>query len=114
MDLPTPMPEGIAEPEPAPREEILIKAGWPPALIKACYDDYWRYEIRLSDGTEILFTGADIGKAFLSETDIPEWVHLSGIDVITCPIVRKEHEGYRERGMDVRVADIVWAADCAG
>jgi hypothetical protein len=68
---------------------------YPPALVKACSDPFG-YRLRLRTGEAIDFSQA---KAIDRE-----WVHLDadglrGIDVVG------------ERGVNVRVADIVWVCD---
>lgn len=72
---------------------------WPPALVKALGDPF-EYAIGLRDGTVLRFEQAtDLGHGW-------------------CRLFLMEHGEYARarcfpcpRGVDVRVADIVWAAD---
>ena len=88
-------PSEAAGKEPTPEDY-----GYPPALCKACYDN-WDYALKLTTGELIYFCEA---------TQIDrEWVHLSDIDGF-CRQVKKIEEPSLIRGVDVRVSEIVWVA----
>jgi len=72
------------------------------ALAKACIDNCFDYAVKLRTGEVIRFTGAEI----ISN----EWIHL------TLDSCLKQKTDYMvaysaERGIDVRIADIVWVMD---
>lgn len=92
------------------REERRLERAWPAALVKAAYDNQWTYALMLRDRSLVHFTGARQGAS-------PAWVHL---------IEPRFRRGARlrfddpklsddaiifDRGVDVRVADIVWVTD---
>ena len=85
----------------------LTKAGWPDALIKSTYDHY-SYAVRLKSGATIYFSEAAVGRsvhwAILDPGDQGGYPEPSNkkIDGCLCP-----------RGLEVRVSEIVWAADSA-
>jgi len=86
---------------------------YPPALLKACWDDFW-YACGLRNGAVISFSSAQI---------CGDWVHLSNSG--NCLPIRdgvgcwhRDEEPHVlglpfpcPRGVDVRLADIVWVAD---
>lgn len=74
----------------------LAGLGWPPALVKAGIDPY-DYAIGLRSGAVICFREAEI-------TDTLGWVHLCDVRSLTAAPAT-------ERGMDVRLVEIVWVAD---
>jgi hypothetical protein len=83
----------------------LVARGWPRALAKATVDPFF-YAVGLRGGAIIHFESAE-----LIDDEHTEWVSLRG-----CPEnMRLEldhgHEMTFERGLEVRVADILWAAD---
>lgn len=65
----------------------LTALGYPPALAKACSDPFF-YQLKLRTGDVIDFECA--------EPINSEWVHI---------------DDYHPRGMDVRLADIVYVID---
>ena len=72
------------------------------ALAKACQDDCFDYALKLRTGEVIRFTGARVIS--------PEWIHL---DVMLMRY-QPDQDGlpYKaDRGIDVRIADIVWVMD---
>ena len=72
------------------------------ALTKACLDNYFDYALKLRTGEVIRFTGARVIS--------PEWIHLDATPLYG----GAEHNGlpYKaDRGVDVRIADIVWVMD---
>ena len=78
-------------------EVQLESFGWPDALIKACCDVF-EFELQLRTGTVIRFSHARPVNR--------EWVHIVLDDV------DQKHSMSRcPRGIDVRVADIVYVAD---
>jgi hypothetical protein len=96
-------------------ESTLLPLGWPPALVKACADPF-TYACQLRTGLIVHF-----------ESAIPsrhaDWVHLRGSHlssngpVVEPPVFMRNTEFMHgrpmsfDRGLDVRVADIVWVAD---
>jgi hypothetical protein len=79
-------------------QDRLVAWGYPPSLIKACQDPFY-YVLGLRDGQVFLFSEA---------CPNGEWVWLK-VDFWMAP---EEASIYPfERGVDVRVADIVWCAD---
>ena len=75
----------------------------PASLLKACVDRPWDYALRLRDGTIFRFTGADIEG---------EWAHLEFDESVdfSGDVVRQSFYLF-DRGVDVRIADVVWCAD---
>lgn len=74
-----------------------------PALAKACFDSPFDYALRLRTGEVIAFSGASVVNR--------EWVHLEAK-----PPDEQPEGGHRiaypaARGVDVRMADIVWVMD---
>ena len=92
------------------QESALTDAGWPPALIKAVNDPF-DYALRLKDGSLIFFEYAiPCGKnnewASLYFQDIHSWSEVwRGSFNHTFAV------GGYARGLEVRVSEIVWAAD---
>lgn len=74
----------------------LLAAGWPSALIKALFDEFG-YRCRLRTGETVDFHSAEKLSA--------GWARLNGA---------KGTGAVLTRGLEVRVADIVWIADDAG
>lgn len=78
---------------------------YPPSLIKACCDPF-AYALGLRDGTVIRFEQASICGEFASLTLHDDWMRWHMPD--------PPHHGLPypcPRGVDVRIADIVWCAD---
>ena len=76
---------------------------YPSSLLKACGDPF-EYALRTSWGATIAFSEASVHG---------EWVHLKLTMGADCDLI-----GYKskrplgmERGVDIRVADIVWCCD---
>jgi len=72
------------------------------ALAKACHDNGFDYALKLRTGEVIRFLGAEILT--------PEWIRLE----VARPRCQPEdnHLPYKaDRGVDVRIADIVWVMD---
>jgi hypothetical protein len=83
-------------------EARLRKTTGSHALAKACMDNPFDYALKLRTGEVIEFSGA----AILNN----EWVHLSVKPM--CEQPKTNRLAYpAERGMDVRLADIVWVMD---
>ena len=71
----------------------LSLMGWPPALIKASEDPFF-YALELRDGRKFDFESAvDLGWG---------WVRIDGV---------AKAERCFERGIDIRVSEILWVAD---
>jgi hypothetical protein len=79
--------------ETAAEFESKCPSTYPPALRKACCDPF-TYALELSSGQCFRFASAEIIS--------PEWVHIVGGGA--------DQLGFL-RGVDVRVADIIWVAD---
>lgn len=92
----------------AQEEARLGAAGWPPHLVKATYDPFV-YALRLRTGEVIVFESAEpvCGDqwAYLKEPVFTESVNGRRSD-------EKKSSAFNfERGVEVRVADIVWVSD---
>lgn len=94
-------------------DERLRALGWPNALMKAVYDPY-RYACQLRTGVVVAFERA----AVLDPQGC--WVQLRSGELETMPAVTVQLTTASEngtarltfgRGLEVRVADIVWVAD---
>lgn len=100
------------------------RPAWPPHLNKAVLDNPFQYACGLRDGTVIEFEGATPGdwaecerldhvadagsdEDFLNARVASEWVHLEGIQSIRGPLGVFPFE----RGLDIRLSEIVWVAD---
>jgi hypothetical protein len=91
------------------QEQQLIQHGWPWPLAKATADDPFDYAIGLRDGTVIRFQGAE------TSADMG-WVTIKGSGL---KIIRWGNGGNWladdrftfERGLVIRVSEIVWATD---
>jgi len=76
---------------------------FPPALAKALTDHPWEYALGLRDGRVIHFSGAELLQG-------GKWIHLPGPDdKYRCDLSGVDFTF--ERGIDVRISDIVWVAD---
>jgi hypothetical protein len=96
----------------------LEAAGWPPALLKACMDAPWIYAAGLRDGSVVVFTGAEASPdgqwATLDEARFAtrrREGEQGGHGPIHGSSSTEPGDNYCGRGLEVRVADIVWAAD---
>jgi hypothetical protein len=72
------------------------------ALAKACQDDHFDYALKLRTGEVIRFTGATMIS--------PGWIHLEARPLYGS----SKNNGLpfpADRGVDVRIADIVWVMD---
>ena len=90
------------------REALLVTKGWPPALAKASVDDDFEYVLALRGGLVIYFRGAQ------EHADSLEWVTLFSPRFLTGRPITREETDYAatfERGLEVRVSEIQWAAD---
>jgi hypothetical protein len=72
----------------------------PPALAKAMHDPF-SYALRLRTGEEFEFESAEL--------ETPGWVHLREVRGI-----HPFPHGPVERGIDVRISEIVWVLDAPG
>ncbi|MBV8084306.1 MAG: hypothetical protein JO247_05780 [Chloroflexi bacterium] len=79
----------------------LTKLGYPPALIKAVCDPY-DYAMKLRTGDVIHFSAADPNGDWV-------WISFDGLE--DGGVTPNERSFAFNRGMYVRVADIVWVAD---
>ena len=75
----------------------------PPDLVKAFDDQPWDYALGLRDGRVIHFQGADLVKG-------GKWVHLPGPDQ-KYELKMIGIDFSFDRGLDVRISDIMWVAD---
>lgn len=86
-------------------QEALLGLGYPPALVKAC-SDHFSYAMRVRTGELFMFCDAEVINA--------DWVMLKDF-------ADYSNDGYApvrdnlkinfDRGVEVRVSDIVWVAD---
>ena len=92
-------------------ERRLMRAGWPAALVKSCFDPF-DYAMGLKDGTVICYRSAHVGTSL-------EWVHLEDPEVRTRDGRKACGGSYTvcgdpftfDRGMDVRLSAIAWVCD---
>lgn len=77
--------------------------GLPDALAKACVDSF-EYMLGLRTGQVIQFGSAEVSQDH-------KWVHLAPSDFERDDPFMTGIEAPFERGIDVRVEDIVWVAD---
>ena len=82
-------------------EEMMKKIIGSEALAKACYDNPFDYALKLRTGEVIRFYEARVIN--------PEWIHIEFIPSDQLPEKRIPYLG--ERGIDIRIADIVWVMD---
>ena len=87
-------------------EEVLCEQfGFPPALAKAIMDPF-DYAIGLRDGKIIHFSEAKF------DIHNPGWIHLDEVQAEGKAQAKGISIPYPlDRGVDVRIADIMWAAD---
>lgn len=88
------------------QEERLREEGWPPALAKATVDPFM-YAIGLRGGLVITFRSAtDLDNGFVA-------LHGIGFENVSDESVFAVggHAFRPERGLEVRVHDVVWALD---
>ena len=72
------------------------------ALTKACHDNCFDYAAKLRTGEVIRFCGASVINS--------EWIHLDLVSYLKQPTLNRLPYP-AERGIDVRIADIVWVMD---
>ncbi|MBI4370399.1 MAG: hypothetical protein HY547_09245 [Elusimicrobia bacterium] len=90
-------------------EKELERLGYPGDLAKACIDNCFFYALELKNGWIIEFSGASP----INE----EWVHLDLTKTSCGQCERLKQTDKRlsrfcfERGLDVRVSEIIWCAD---
>lgn len=72
------------------------------ALTKACHDNCFDYAAKLRTGEVIRFCGASVINS--------EWIHLDLVSYLKQPTLNRLVYP-AERGVDVRLADIVWVMD---
>ena len=82
-------------------EEMMKKIIGSEALAKACYDHPFDYALKLRTGEVIRFYEARVIN--------PEWIHIEFNTSDQLPEKRIPYLG--ERGIDIRIADIVWVMD---
>ena len=81
-------------------DELLKKYNGSHALAKACYDPF-DYALKLRTGEVIRFESARLIS--------PEWIHIELRP--EDQIVEKRVPYIADRGIDIRIADIVWVMD---
>lgn len=82
-------------------DAMMLKVIGSIALAKACYDPF-DYALKLKTGEVIRFESA----RFIS----PEWIHIEVMPIDDQP--NQNRLPYPAiRGMDIRIADIVWVMD---
>jgi len=98
------------EPPPGPpplkrREPDVDNISLPAEFCKAA-EDHWHYALQVRTGQVFLFNE-------LRHDDDLQWAHLDaehGVKAFPLPL--PENEFFWGRGVSVRIADIVWIADC--
>lgn len=85
--------------------EFRLEAeGYPPALVKACIDEF-SYWMGLRSGLVMEFSSA-------TPCQNTRWVHINGALVLTeMPSIYGKGTPKFERGMDVQVSEIEWIVD---
>lgn len=78
------------------------RAGWPPSLVKACFDQF-DYAVKLRSGEHWYVSEA----TFINK----DWVHLRMAEYGRSPDMGGKPPHTFARGVDVRVDQIVWFAD---
>jgi hypothetical protein len=74
---------------------------YPPAIEKAIHDNSFVYALGLRDGSIVEFEGAEpLGEG---------WVRLKGVVAKAGPLSEQRFD----RGLEVAVEGIIWAADAA-
>lgn len=82
-------------------DEMIEKIIGSEALVKACYDNPFDYALKLRTGEVIRFYEARVINH--------EWIHIE-FDLKEQPYEKRiPYRG--ERGIDIRIADIVWVMD---
>ena len=94
-------------------EARLLARGWPPFLAKASMDPFM-YAIGLHSGLVVVCEG--VRELPMPEGRYPaafEWVELYGVTGTTVNVLSTVSAGRCsfDRGIQVRVSDIVWIAD---
>ena len=83
--------------------QMATEAAWPPRLIRSM-DDTWYFALRLRSGELVHFQTAHL----LSR----EWARLDGAEIEgASPDLTPA--AWPERGLDVRVSDIVWIIEAS-
>jgi hypothetical protein len=84
------------------REKMIRMVVGSTALAKACTDCSFDYAVRLRTGDVIRFVGAEIINSEWIHLDLGNWLDQPKSNGLAYPA---------ERGIDVRIADIVWVMD---
>lgn len=84
------------------REKMLEMFVGSHGLAKACLDQDFDYALKLRTGEVIAFRGAELLN--------PEWIHVRIKPMDEQP-TRNQIAYPAERGMDIRISDIVWVMD---
>ena len=92
------------------REEARARSwGWSPMLVRALHDT-WLFRLRLRTGEVVQFERAEAIDAG------GWWVRLWGVSFVT-QFPATDDDGwywdFSQRGLDVRVSEIVWVSDAA-
>lgn len=82
--------------------------GFPNALTKALSDQF-TYMLMLKNGAMIEFESAELQGDY-PPVSADHWVRLHGVKMIQ-PAIKGEDPINFERGLDVRVSEIVWVVD---
>jgi hypothetical protein len=86
------------------KEKKEMKEGrWPPSLVKACVDNFF-YACQLNTGAVVEFSSGTVLNR--------DWVLFSGFDGVS--VGGFDVPPPFPRGMDVRIADVVWYQDAVG
>ncbi len=107
----------VVDDVPEDPEQYFQARGYPPALAKACVDNPWQYAVRLRTGEGWLFEGAHPVSdtwVHLERVTPLEQIHVDGAPPLGSPAhqyTMPQEPMIFDRGIDVRLRDIVWVAD---
>jgi hypothetical protein len=104
--------EAVVRPSPAHDTHHCSRCAqrYPPSLIKACQDQPWDYMLRLRTGEVLRFEGAAIHGDYATIT-LRTDAFYGDPDGLARERKSTPLPAWMMRGLDVRVADIVWCAD---
>jgi hypothetical protein len=89
-------------------EQKLIANGWPAPLAKAAVDRHFDYAIGLRNGTVVRFQGG-------TPSEDMQWITIDsdGLQILRggTEVDRIPNSFSFERGLAIRVSEIMWAAD---
>lgn len=94
----------VESPDACAMDREYARLGWPSYLAKAAMDPF-TYAMGLRTGAVLVFETAR------AITGSPEWVRILAISEQTGLVSPTSYPFSMDRGMDIRLSDIVWVAD---